>query len=271
MAGSPANACHQIHYVGCMTSTRAAQVIGDLQPRYATVATALAADIIDGRRAVGDMLPPEGELCATFGVSRSTIREALRRLRDLGLVEPFRGIGTRVVAASPRSDYVLAARSVADVMGYAAPARLEITRRQTVRAGADLAARVGCDAGSQWRHVTGVRRAENQGAAISCVELFIAAEFGAVADDPALVTTAAYRLIGQRLGIAVAEIRQEITAIALDAAQAAVLGSQAGHPGLHIRRRFYAADGRLLEATLNIHGAADRFAYSLRLGEHAEP
>ena len=32
----------------------------------------------------------------------------------------------------------------------------------------------------------------------------------------------------------------------------------------------HAADGRLMEATLNIHGGADRFAYALRLGAPEE-
>ena len=248
----------------------ASRLMGDAQPRYATVATALAADILEGRRAIGEMLPPEGELCQAFGVSRSTVREALRRLRALGLVEASRGVGTRIVADRPRSNYLLAARSVAEVMGYADQTRLEISGRQSVRAGAPLAATLGCDPGSDWRHVTGVRRTEPDGTAISCVELYIAAAFADIADSADLVTTPAYRLIAQTRGVAVAEIRQEITAVAVDACQAAILGCAAGGPGLHIRRRFYAGDGRLLEATLNVHPAADRFAYALRLGAPEE-
>ena len=250
---------------------RASQALGDFQPRYATVATAIAADILDGRRSVGELLPPEGELCATFGVSRSTVREALRRLRDLGLVEASRGVGTRIVANQPRSNYLLAARSIAEIMGYSGPTALEITGRDTLTANAATAHRLGCSEGSSWCHVAGVRRSAGQGAAISCVDLYIAAEFAAIAADPALVTTPAYRLIGQKRGIPVAEIKQEIAAIALDDAQAVVLDSKPGRPGLHIRRRFYAADGRLLEATLNVHAAADRFVYSLRLGGQGEP
>ncbi len=247
--------------------SRASQALGDMQPLYATVATAIAADILGGNRAVGALLPPEGELCAAFGVSRSTVREALRRLREQGLVASARGVGTRIIANLPRSNYVLAARSVADVMGYAGPTRLEITGRRTLRADEDLAERLGCALGSRLRHITGVRWAEPPTAAISCVDLYVAAEFSAVANSPELITTPAYRLIGRNMGVAVTEIRQDIAAIALDGAQAEVLSSEAGRPGLYIRRRFYAADGRLLEATLNVHAAADRFAYTLRLGD----
>ncbi|WP_431285519.1 GntR family transcriptional regulator [Humitalea sp. 24SJ18S-53] len=245
----------------------AAALMAGAQPRYASVATALAAEILDGRRAVGTMMPTEQELCASFAVSRSTVREALRRLRELGLVAGAQGVGTRVIADRPRGNYVLAVRSVAEVMGYATRTRLDIHSRARIVADAALAERIGGEAGRAWVHVTGLRRPADPAAPpISWVELYIDADFAAIAEDPALVTTPAYRLISTRLGIPVAEVVQEITAIALPPAPAEVLGLAPGSPGLLIRRRFHAADGRLLESTINIHASEDRFAYSLRLG-----
>ncbi len=44
----------------------------------------------------GDMLPPERELAQIFGVSRSSIRDAIRRLEAVGLVQPRQGAGTVV-------------------------------------------------------------------------------------------------------------------------------------------------------------------------------
>jgi GntR family transcriptional regulator, transcriptional repressor for pyruvate dehydrogenase complex len=44
----------------------------------------------------GDMLPSERELAQMFGVSRSSIRDAIRRLETVGLLEPRQGIGTMV-------------------------------------------------------------------------------------------------------------------------------------------------------------------------------
>lgn len=44
----------------------------------------------------GDKLPAERELAGMLGVSRSSIRDALRRLDLVGLVEPRQGSGTRV-------------------------------------------------------------------------------------------------------------------------------------------------------------------------------
>jgi len=254
------------HWADPQHAEAAALMVG-AQPRYASVATALAAEILDGRRAVGDMLPTEQDLCTTFAVSRSTVREALRRLRELGLVAGAQGVGTRVIADRPRDNYVLAVRSVAEIMGYATRTRLDIQSRALVVADAVLAERIGGEAGRAWIHVTGLRQPADPAAPpISWVELYIDADFAAIAEDPALVTTPAYRLISSRLGITIAEVMQEITAVALPAATAAVLGLVAGSPGLLIRRRFHAANGRLLESTINIHASEDRFAYSLRLG-----
>ncbi len=43
------------------------------------------------------LLPPEHELTARFGVSRTVLREATKRLESLGLLESQHGVGVRVV------------------------------------------------------------------------------------------------------------------------------------------------------------------------------
>ena len=44
----------------------------------------------------GDKLPSEKELCASFSVSRTALREALRRLSARGLIEIKKGSGMYV-------------------------------------------------------------------------------------------------------------------------------------------------------------------------------
>lgn len=56
------------------------------QPAYGRVATAIEQKILDRTLRPGDPLPTETELASQFGVNRSTVREALRRLESAGLV-----------------------------------------------------------------------------------------------------------------------------------------------------------------------------------------
>ena len=52
--------------------------------------------IFDGGFAVGDKLPPERELAQSLHVNRSTVREALKKLEQLGLIEIIHGDGIYV-------------------------------------------------------------------------------------------------------------------------------------------------------------------------------
>ena len=53
----------------------------------------LRQEIIDGDWLVGRTLPSEARLSARFGISRLTVREALHRLRDQGLLQSRQGRG----------------------------------------------------------------------------------------------------------------------------------------------------------------------------------
>lgn len=62
----------------------------------AQVADALGAQIRAGQRVAGDKLPTEAALVAQFSVSRTVVREAVSRLKSLGLVDSRRGSGVYV-------------------------------------------------------------------------------------------------------------------------------------------------------------------------------
>jgi GntR family transcriptional repressor for pyruvate dehydrogenase complex len=64
---------------------------------YELVADRLTQEISSRTLGAGDLLPPERELVAAFGVGRSSVREALRMLQSRGLIES-RGNGAFAVA-----------------------------------------------------------------------------------------------------------------------------------------------------------------------------
>ncbi len=68
------------------------------RPRVAdALFESLLYEIIDGVRQPGSQLPAERELATEVGVNRQAVREALQRLRQLGLVEIVHGGGVSVL------------------------------------------------------------------------------------------------------------------------------------------------------------------------------
>ena len=66
------------------------------EPLWHQVAQTLSANIEEGIWPPGNQLPAEGQLCELLGVSRITIRHALQKLEDQGLVRREHGRGTFV-------------------------------------------------------------------------------------------------------------------------------------------------------------------------------
>jgi GntR family transcriptional repressor for pyruvate dehydrogenase complex len=67
---------------------------------YEEIVRQIKSMIAEGRLKDGDRLPPERELAEKFTVSRTSVREALRTLESLGLIEIRAGEGTFVRSAS---------------------------------------------------------------------------------------------------------------------------------------------------------------------------
>lgn len=61
---------------------------------YEQIVEQIEESILGGALKAGDQLPPERELAERFGVSRTAVREAVKALREKGLVEAYTGRGT---------------------------------------------------------------------------------------------------------------------------------------------------------------------------------
>ncbi|MGA7931754.1 MAG: FadR/GntR family transcriptional regulator [Candidatus Sulfotelmatobacter sp.] len=63
---------------------------------YEQIVKQVEESILSGQLKPGDQLPAERDLAQSFGVSRTAVREAVKTLREKGLVEAFSGRGTFV-------------------------------------------------------------------------------------------------------------------------------------------------------------------------------
>src|SRR5690606_29903751 len=130
-------------------------------PLYVQIARELKEQIVSGDYPVGAQLPTEDELCERFSVSRYTVREALRRLRDDGLVSSRQGAGTVVVPQRNSDSYAHEVMSINDLLTWATGTRYEIDSIKMVTIDGKLAAKSGLANGEEWLEVRGARYAEN--------------------------------------------------------------------------------------------------------------
>lgn len=233
-------------------------------PQYVLVAQTLIDDIRRGRYAVGALLPPEVDLCQQFGVSRHTVREAMRLLLDRGLVSRQRGVGTQVRSNRADSRYVQSGASIADLPQYVEDTRLVTSAASEVIADDRLAALLGCAAGQRWTHVRGRRYAGDGKDPIALTDIYIAAPYAGIRKLIGVQKVPVYTLIEKQYGESVVEVRQRIGAVVIGDEDAGALAVEPGTAGLLITRHYVNARDRVLEVAVSLH-PAERFSYSMSL------
>lgn len=232
--------------------------------RYEWVAEVLIGEIQSGKLVVGTTLPGELELVGRFGVSRHTVREALRRLEGVGLIGRHQGIGTVVRAREPQQSYVQSVRSPEELLRYPPESRLAVQSVEPARANRRLARLIGCPVGSQWVKVSAVRRLRQTHLPICHVDLYLLPEFAGVAEWMGRRDLPVYEMIEREFGHRVMDVHVEIRAGLVPASLAAVLEVPAGSPSLQVVRRYHGEDRKVFEVSVSEH-PADRYTYSVQL------
>jgi DNA-binding FadR family transcriptional regulator len=74
--------------------------------------------IRNGEYPVGSWLPSELSLFSKYGVSRNTIRESVRMLRNSELVTTVKGSGTRIISNIGNSEVTIFAKEIFDKVEY---------------------------------------------------------------------------------------------------------------------------------------------------------
>lgn len=246
-----------------MSAVSSAEIVAT-QPQYVLVAQTLIDDIRRGHYGVGDLLPPETSLCTQFGVSRHTMREAMRLLIERGLVTRQRGIGTTVTAREPRAHYTQSTASVADLPQYVEETRLVIKELKDVLAVGELSELLACPPGQRWLYARAWRYVGRSKDPIALTHIYVHAAYSGIKGLIGAPNVPVYSLIERQYGERVAEVKQRIDAKILGADEAQALNVPEGSAALMITRHYHAASGRLLEVAVNLH-PADRFSYSMSL------
>jgi GntR family transcriptional regulator len=240
------------------------------QPRYQDVADALLAEIGAGTFAVGAMLPTELELCERFGVSRYTVREALRRLEAMGLVARRQGSGTVVQAAEPGEGYVQSLNTLSELLQYPPETRLHVTETEKIAVDKATARVLRCRVGAERVRVSGVRRIDASGKPICWTDIYLLPEYAGVAAVIGKESRPVYSLVEEEFGEKVAQVAVEMFASGVPEKLAAALAVAPGTPAMTIIRRYTGKGNRVYEVSISVH-PEDRFTYSIALKREWRP
>lgn len=205
-------------------------------------------------------LMTEAELGKHFGVSRITIRNAIRPLVDEGMFARARGRGTFLRTNQPEN-------WVGKLMGFS-----ETIRDAGYRPGAKV-----LQQGMTNRHDAGAREQLRERAVwqlkrlrladetpIAVEHAFYPPDIGLELEKRDLTSILMYRVFETDLGLDIKEAIQTIGAAVADARTAKLLGVEAGHPLLSMERLTMGAGDRPLELLRSVY-LPDYFRLSINL------
>lgn len=229
-------------------------------PRYVQVARTLFDEIESGRYGVGSLLPTEFELCAEFGVSRFTVREAVKQLVHQGLVVRQPGVGSRVLARRPVKQYTQTMTGITDLRQYASETTLQVAGSQLLHVDGALAKLLEVNKGETWLHIEGLRYQDGQTQPICLTNVYIAPRFRSLEGVKGSMREPLYRMLEKQFNCTIKAVQQEIRAMVLNVQLAKQLGVSARTAGLWIARRYLDERDELVELAVSVH-PAERFSY----------
>jgi len=214
------------------------------RPRYQVMADELIAEISSGRLPIGSRLPPEMELCIQSGLSRGTVREALRRLEELGMIQRSRA-GTTVAARQPLDAYHPSAGTPDEIMDLVRRTKLFHPTVAEVQVDDEQASRLDIPVGSRWHMLAGPLVLRSDTSTVLCWS-----------EHYHLTSAQVDRFRGDdydEAGVELTTLEQVITSQLLSAAVASALGTTAGAPALVVRRRHLDHNDDVLKVSIHTH------------------
>jgi GntR family transcriptional regulator len=234
----------------------------DPLPLWAQVLADLQNELAAGR--FGERFPTDNELVARYGVSRQTVREAVRRLTDAGVLERRRGRGTRV-----RNFHQIGGslESLFEQIEAQGAAQHSIVRTRAVVAAPEVAARLHQPADAKLVHIERLRLADGEPLALdrSWLPHAVAADLL----DADLSHTGIYVELLRRIGVDVDGGSEQIRPVRPTAADAKLLELPPAQAAFSIERVATAGGGPVEWRHSLVRG--DRYTITFNLSRAPRP
>ena len=227
------------------------------------VRSQLASDIGSGELVPGQKMEPERVLCQQLGVSRPTLRKALRQLEEDGLVRRFpgRGGGTFVTASVIERDLsrIVGVPTLLRQQGFTAGT--QVVSSSVITADPKVCRQLNLPDGCLVFDVVRIRLAD--GAPISLEHaIFPAERFPGLLSFP--LGNSLYEILQTEYGVSPGEALEQIEVRNAIGEEGAILGVPAGAPLISIHRVTVDLDGRPFEISHDLF-RSDRIRINVRV------
>ena len=230
------------------------------QPLYDQLVDILR-DKIDTEMEPGDLLPSERELSERYGLSRTTVRLALKELETLGLITRRHGKGTFVSDLTSKAMDLTTNYSFTEQMREAGrePKTVDL-EFQTVEATKTVADRMGLHLGDKVLFMKRLRLAD--GVPMMVERTYVPAAMFLGLDAEALAGKSLYAIIENDFHETIRVAEEEFFASVARKNDAEVLGIAEGAPVLQLARVTYNDKNSVIEFTHSV-ARADQFKYKV--------
>lgn len=226
-----------------------------MKSRYMQVAETLLDLIGNGEYEVGTNLPTEIELCDMFGVSRYTIREALRKLQSQGIISRRARTGTKVIARTVATGYRQELSSIEDLMQFGRTNVRTIASIEPECLMEDaLCRQLDCDASRTWLYLESIRSGGDGGKPICRTENYIDRKYAGVEriiekKNNKLICV----LIEEEFGIRAESIAQYVSTVTLPRKAGSDRNASDTRARLLVIRKYLDGEGGIMLVTRTIY------------------
>jgi GntR family transcriptional regulator len=233
------------------------------KPKYRRVADSLAGDILAGRLKAGDQIPSERVIAEEYGISRMTVRQALKHLADRGMVEARVGQGTFVGAPRLQQQLSTLTGFTEEMEKQGRSASSIVVEASARAADSETAQALELPAGAMVWRIARVRLADGEPVALETTEV-VASMVPGLLERADFGRTSLYETLRRHYGLRPAVAEQTLAATSADASVALPLGIAVGAPVLSLTRLTRDAEGRAFEHVRSVY-RGDAFVMKVRL------
>jgi GntR family transcriptional regulator len=245
-----------------MTDTASGIDVRSYEPYYQQLKRILVQDI-EQNHGEGDLLPSESEMCRSYSVSRTVVRQALGELEAEGMVLKVKGKGTYVTGRKLNTSFVQHSLGFYESMQQAGH-RVR-SRTLALRIAPSLVSQAGLieiPVGDEVIIFDRVRSVDDR--PVQVVRTVLPARMFPGLADMDMTNRSLYQVLAQSYGVRPVSGHRAIDAIALSSEDAHHLRAPVGQPALRIESVTRSAEGAVFEYYVAIY-RGDTFRFELEV------